>query len=430
MVCSALVLLAFAFMYYVDRFGTDSIENDRFLVTRGNDSDNGLVFTTIWVSFRSTFHMFLEAPEKTEDLLDALFGIITNIILLNVVIAVVSIAWDKSSEEEKAQQVFWEYRLTFIQDVNLSHKAKHTSRGSLGGSRSGSRRLNRSRSKAKARLVEGSRNGGLWLHFQYALQYTIYFILGLFSFGLLWPSKIKRDIFGIKFKDLEDGSKAELLETRRYQDTVTKKMNELDVKVHQQIEDNRLLIKENHNLNRKIDRFELSIEKLQILLTQLVPLDSSASGQTDAIQQPLHSQPLPPPSKRIRPANRNLPNIPDDDDDDEEEPLNRRSSRQPSEGIRPTQQIRRVRLPPIPDDDDDETRSNPSARRPSEGRRPSPHLRSMQPPPTVARNARNGRSNDEPLTPRSLRHLSEGLRRPPQRSRSQDSDDSGIIEWL
>jgi hypothetical protein len=276
-------------------------------------------------------------------------------------------------------------------------------------------------------MMEGSSNGGLWLHFLYALQYTIYFILGLFSFGLLWPSKIKRDIFGIQFKDLEDGSKAEFLETRRYQDAVTKKMNELDEKVHQQIEDNRLSIKENQNLNRKIDRLELSIEKLQILLTQLAPLKSSASGQTDAIQQPLHSQPLPPPSKRIRPANRNLPNIPDDADDDEEEPLNRRLSRQPSEGIRPTQQIRRVRFPSIPDDGDDETRSNPSARRPSEGLRPSLHLRSMQPPPTFAR---NGRSDDEPLTPRSSQHSSEGLRRPPQRSRSQDSDDSGIIRWL
>lgn len=427
MVCSALVLLAFAFMYFVTRFEEVPIASDRLLVTRdGSDAD--LDFSTIWQSFMSTFHMFINSPERTTNLLDALFGIITNIILLNVVIAVVSIAWDKSSEEEKAQQVFWEYRLTFIQDINLSHKARETSRRSLSAGHSGSHRLSRSKSKAQERSTGGSRNPGLRLHIQYALQYAIYFVLGFFSFGLLWPSKIKRDIFGIRFKDVVDSSKAERLETTQYRETVTNHLNELDNKVHHQIGDNRLLIKENQSLNKKIDRLEVSIEKLEGLLTKLISVDSSGSdvGSNDAHHRMMSRNELPHHSKGIRQSNRHLPFLPDEDGDDDER-LHGRPSPPSSEPTRPSQSIRHVRPA-------QRMSSHSSAStRPSDNRRvdssmqPSNSL-SMLPPISNRLQAANRNlpntpedddddDDDEPLNSRSSRQEAEGIRPFQQSSR-------------
>lgn len=84
-------------LYYIDRFA---------------ESDD---FKTLLGSFQAVFTSFVGGPDDTIDLLDVFFGILSTIILLNVVIAIVSDAWADSTQN--ATEVFWQYRLDFILEV-------------------------------------------------------------------------------------------------------------------------------------------------------------------------------------------------------------------------------------------------------------------------------------------------------------------------
>ncbi|CAJ1959867.1 unnamed protein product [Cylindrotheca closterium] len=259
MVCTSLVLLAFAFMYHVSKFDRNNpLPPDQ------------LQFSTLWVSFLSVFQMFVDAPEETASMLDAAFGVVTTIVLLNVVIAVISISWDKSTEEEKALRVFWEYRLTFIQDVTLSRKAQISAKKmkKLMRLNTFSDRFDQARSDRMERFHDPSQKNGIGLYFFFVTQYAVYFCLGWVTFGYFWPFKIRKDIFGIKFRPPIIDTKSEIIETRKVHDTVTKRMDELEGKITKQNSDNLTLLAQNQNLNRKMDDLESSIDKLTKLLTQ------------------------------------------------------------------------------------------------------------------------------------------------------------------
>lgn len=214
--------------------------------------------------------MFVDAPEETATMLDATFGIVTTIVLLNVVIAVISISWDKSTEEEKALRVFWEYRLTFIQDVTLSRKAFKSAKKmkKLMRLNTFSDRFDKARSDRIERFHDPSQKNGIGLYFFFVTQYAVYFVLGLFTFGYFWPFKIRKDIFGIRFRPPIVDTKSEIIETRKVHDTVTKRMDDLEGKITKQMTDNLALLEQNQSLNSKIDHLESSIDKLTAILTQ------------------------------------------------------------------------------------------------------------------------------------------------------------------
>ncbi|KAL3927928.1 MAG: hypothetical protein SGBAC_012875 [Bacillariaceae sp.] len=259
MVCTSLVLLAFAFMYHVSKYDRNNpLPEDR------------LQFDTLWLSFLSVFQMFVDAPEETATMLDATFGIVTTIVLLNVVIAVISISWDKSTEEEKALRVFWEYRLTFIQDVTLSRKAFKSAKKmkKLMRLNTFSDRFDKARSDRIERFHDPSQKNGIGLYLFFVTQYAVYFVLGLFTFGYFWPFKIRKDIFGIRFRPPIIDTKSEIIETRKVHDTVTRRMDDLEGKITKQMTDNLALMEQNQSLNSKIDHLESSIDKLTAILTQ------------------------------------------------------------------------------------------------------------------------------------------------------------------
>lgn len=280
MVCTALVLLAFAFMYHVSKYDRDfPLPEDR------------LQFDTLWVSFLSVFQMFIDAPEETASILDAFFGILTTIVLLNVVIAVISIAWDRSTEEKKALRVFWEYRMTFIQDVTLSSKFDKKVRKvkRLMMIDLISDRFDQARSERIEHFNDPSKKNGIGLYFFFVTQYAVYFFLGLFSFGYLWPLKIRMDIFGIKYKNRMNEHKPEILETWKVRDTVVKRMDELEDKISKQAKDNVALLEQNQKLYQKIDHLESSILKLTAFLTQQ-PLEEDEFVTEVPRQQPRPSE--------------------------------------------------------------------------------------------------------------------------------------------
>jgi len=281
-VCTALVLLLFAFLYHVEKF-------DRYNPL----PPDHLQFDNLWVSFLSVFQMFVNAQEETTDFVDVFFGILTTIILLNVVIAIISIEWQLSTEEEKALRVFWEYRLTFIQDVTLSSKFEKSAKKvkKLLMLDLISNRFDQARSERIERFNDPSTKNGIGLYFFFVFQYGIFLVLGFFSFGYLWPHKIRKDIFGVKFRPPRVDTKLEIIETRKVHDTVTKRMDELESKLSKQttdshtlVEQNKSLVEQNKSLHKKIDHLESSIIRLTaVLAPQLVDAKMKESAEsTDA----------------------------------------------------------------------------------------------------------------------------------------------------
>lgn len=276
LVTTGLLLLAFAFMYYVQNFNNPETFGE-------------LPYDTLWISFQSVLLMFLDAPESTKTLVDALFGLITTIILLNVVIAIVSEAWGRSTELEVTQRLFWGYRLAFVQDVTLS-KNPHKVGKSARMMNHVSDRFNKSRMSRQERISDPlgiglGRLKRMILHTIHFWQYIIYFVLGLFSFGLCWPAQIRKDIFAIKFREVKHLMKPEIYETRRVHKLVSTNIEEMEIKMKQQEDDNRFLMEQNLGLNEKIDRLESAMEKMSAILTQIDETLKSQNNNTSRMHR-------------------------------------------------------------------------------------------------------------------------------------------------
>lgn len=92
------MLLAFAFGFMVQDDCKDDKESDEKIDLLG--------------CYGYTLEGFFSGSEHTSDLLDVVFGFVAIIVLLNVVIAVVSDAWDSAANE--AINLFWKFRLEFL----------------------------------------------------------------------------------------------------------------------------------------------------------------------------------------------------------------------------------------------------------------------------------------------------------------------------
>ena len=96
-----IILVAFTSMYYIQRFGEDGFE-------------------TFASSFNSLFTAFIGGPEGTDGILDVLFGVLSIVILLNVVIAIISSSWDNAVQSSFVQ--FCYYRLQLLRQVQATKR--------------------------------------------------------------------------------------------------------------------------------------------------------------------------------------------------------------------------------------------------------------------------------------------------------------------
>ena len=101
-IVSGLLLLAFAYSFRVS-------------------GDHDDVCPSMLECYAWTLQGFFNGSDETSDMLDVLFGIIAIIILLNVLIAIVSEAWDTA--KDKAIHLFWTYRLQFLSEARFLSKS-------------------------------------------------------------------------------------------------------------------------------------------------------------------------------------------------------------------------------------------------------------------------------------------------------------------
>lgn len=251
-------------MYYVQNFNNP-------------DALGELPYDSLWVSLQSVLLMFLDAPETAQTMVDALFGLVTTIILLNVVIGIVSIAWDSSTNQDVTQELFWEYRLAFVQDVTLSKNPGKKAKTAKAVTSIMSERFEKSRTLREQQMSEQQRLKRIILTIGHFIQYVTYFLLGLISFGLCWPDQIKKDIFGIKYQEAKEFMKPEIYETKRVHKLVSTKTEELERQMKEQADDNRFLMEQNVLLHEKVDKLESTIEKISAMLSNI---DEALKGQT------------------------------------------------------------------------------------------------------------------------------------------------------
>ena len=97
-IVSGLLLLAFAYGYRMS----------------GEHDD---VCPSLQNCYEWTLNGFFSGSEDTADMLDILFGVIAIVVLLNVLIAIVSEAWDTAAD--RAIHLFWKFRLQFLADARF-----------------------------------------------------------------------------------------------------------------------------------------------------------------------------------------------------------------------------------------------------------------------------------------------------------------------
>jgi len=145
LIVSAFVLLAFAFTFFVEESAAEgrvSCENVTMNVSfapsaaappallntnfSATPSPTPIVNKTAYTEvcepftilewFQMVLQGFFSGPSEVSSPLDIVFGVLAVIVLLNVVIAIVSGAWDRTSAD--VATVFWEFRLHFLADTD------------------------------------------------------------------------------------------------------------------------------------------------------------------------------------------------------------------------------------------------------------------------------------------------------------------------
>lgn len=193
---SLIFLASFSFMYFVKIF-----DEGECLDSSCSDEYEFCV-CSFWDVFPGVFTFIVSGLDGTTSAIDYLFGVVIAIVLLNVLIAIVNNEWNESSSA--ALRMFWHYRLSFLSEIRLLQKhlsfdLNNMSFGSL-------------EKIDSLGWIEKRKNGILYYRMDYQwtdgtwcdrlklvviflpLYYSL-FVLGFFTFGLLWPSEIRRGIF-------------------------------------------------------------------------------------------------------------------------------------------------------------------------------------------------------------------------------------------
>jgi hypothetical protein len=258
-IVGAAILCAFAFIFFVSR----------------DDEED---FSTFGVSVYSLFAVMIGGPDVTDDVLDIVFGIVTIVVMLNVVIAIVSNTWDEATK--KASTVFWEYRLTFIQEMSV-FRAKAEERVKSVGCLSlfvdcilkgiDKGLLFDEWSKT---IEKDPENYSFFLMILYWIAYTIFFFAGLVSCGIFWPRSICRAVFSASVYTTVQGgtttvaTKYVKLSADEVQKAVEKRMNEFEKKVRTS------MVTENKKLHNEIHELK---DSLQLLILKVDDLSNSGT---------------------------------------------------------------------------------------------------------------------------------------------------------
>jgi len=108
-IIASLLLLAFAYAFLI----------------QGNPACPNLLDCYAW-----TLQGFFSGSDDTDDILDVLFGVVAIVVLLNVVIAIVSEAWDSAAT--RAINLFWKFRLDFLAEARFfAYMDKRLCRGGI-----------------------------------------------------------------------------------------------------------------------------------------------------------------------------------------------------------------------------------------------------------------------------------------------------------
>ena len=105
------MLLAFAFSFFVEACHQGRCDPNG----PNNDDETGNI-PSLLASFSQVLLSFFSGPNNVQSSTEVLFGVLAIVVLLNVVIAIVSNAWDRTSAE--VSRVFWEFRLYFLADTD------------------------------------------------------------------------------------------------------------------------------------------------------------------------------------------------------------------------------------------------------------------------------------------------------------------------
>mmetsp|Transcript_44042 Transcript_44042/g.106195 ORF Transcript_44042/g.106195 Transcript_44042/m.106195 type:complete len:309 (-) Transcript_44042:422-1348(-) len=206
---AGITLVAFAYMYYVSY----------------NDIEG---FETLTESFLTVFVFFVGGPGGAVGLLDIIFGVVTVVGLLNVVIAIVSNAWDDATEPTNARLVFWSFRIHYFHDVDVDGLKKIT------------KSVDQHDDNAKPSIATlWSMNKQLWSMNKHELYsgplndfdgmgpiqklcggalLALISILGLISLGLCWPMCVREYLFA---ESIDWDSDEEIAEDSENKELVT-----------------------------------------------------------------------------------------------------------------------------------------------------------------------------------------------------------------
>jgi hypothetical protein len=177
-IVSTIILIAFSFLFLVNRYDTEMDEYQEY--------------QTLADSFGYVFGTFVGSlGDDTLTWLDVVFATISIIVLLNVAIAIVNHNW--RSANTKASRDFWVDRLNTVLELAYSDGCCGSRSSKYPTDVTGVSRF----LDAKKEMLQANqhRQISLWDLASYYILYTLLFIVGLLTFGLLWPQELRRRLF-------------------------------------------------------------------------------------------------------------------------------------------------------------------------------------------------------------------------------------------
>jgi hypothetical protein len=227
-IVSGVILLAFAFLFFVNRYGTDMDEEH----------------DTLWDSFGYTFATFVRTPDSSSNWLDITFATASVIVLLNVVIAIVNQKW--MTANSKASKDFWIGRLNTILELGRGGSRKFVPVDTCWNNLMGSHN-------------EALKNGdslSLMDRMAYCLIYSATFLLGLLTFGFLWPLEMRRHLFAAPVESSKKKSEPELVASferkiQMLEDSIEWNQRLLEGKIHDEFDELKSLIVSLQDMNHK-----------------------------------------------------------------------------------------------------------------------------------------------------------------------------------
>jgi hypothetical protein len=191
-VVSFVTLLAFSYMYYVQqRDSPDYNSYDPY----AHNSPNP--YATLTTSFKTIYEPFASGPLENNNTLDFIFGICIVIVLLNVIIAIVTEAWEEATAE--ANRAFWSYRLDLI--LEKTRGVEDRSFQYCGNFRDiddfyiNHDSVGTTSIEMKAKLTKTYREEGVCFCIYTIFKSLSWIILGFPTFGVLWPKFFRQLLF-------------------------------------------------------------------------------------------------------------------------------------------------------------------------------------------------------------------------------------------